>query len=110
MSQPDVYYVALVPIDFEGVRAYQPGDKVPAPNVELHGYVVGEQVEVIPVPPLEPEPQEGEGQEGEGQETASVPPADPAPEPEPDEGQEPQTPAADQPQTPAKPRPKPRAR
>lgn len=37
-------YVALVPIDHGGVRAYAPGDPVPAANVEANGYEVGTQV------------------------------------------------------------------
>jgi hypothetical protein len=39
-----VSYVALVPIDHGGVRAYAPGDPVPAANVEANGYEVGAQV------------------------------------------------------------------
>lgn len=37
-------YVALGPIDHNGVRAYNAGDRVPAANVERHRYKVGEQV------------------------------------------------------------------
>lgn len=37
-------YVALRPIDHNGVRAYNAGDRVPAANVERHRYKVGEQV------------------------------------------------------------------
>ena len=40
-------YVALEAIDYplgSGVRAYNPGDPVPAANVQEHGYVVGRQV------------------------------------------------------------------
>ncbi len=36
---------ALLPIFHDGARAYNPGDPVPASNVELHGYEVGVQVE-----------------------------------------------------------------
>lgn len=32
-------YVALQPIDHDGVRAYNTGDPVPVSNVELHGYL-----------------------------------------------------------------------
>ncbi|MGI5171875.1 hypothetical protein ACQEU3_46790 [Spirillospora sp. CA-253888] len=37
-------YVALTEIWHGGVRAYNPGDPVPAENVQEHGYKVGEQV------------------------------------------------------------------
>ena len=37
-------YVALQPIDHNGVRAYNPGDRVPASNVKRHGYQNGVQV------------------------------------------------------------------
>lgn len=31
-------FVAVAPIDYDGVRAYNTGDPVPATNVRLHGY------------------------------------------------------------------------
>jgi hypothetical protein len=31
-------WVAVAPIDHNGVRAYNPGDPVPSSNVERHGY------------------------------------------------------------------------
>jgi len=37
-------YVALEPITWGGVLAYNPGDFVPAANVEANGYEVGVQV------------------------------------------------------------------
>lgn len=37
-------YVALRPIYYGGSRAYNPGDPVPADNVDKHGYRVGEDV------------------------------------------------------------------
>lgn len=40
-------YIALQPIDHGSVRAYNPGDPVPAANVDGNGYVVGEQVAEI---------------------------------------------------------------
>lgn len=40
----ETQYVALTVIDYGNARAYNPGDPVPAANVEAHGYVVGEQV------------------------------------------------------------------
>lgn len=45
MSDNDnVEYVALQPINYYGVRAYNPGDRVPAANVKRHGYKVGDEV------------------------------------------------------------------
>jgi hypothetical protein len=39
MPDTDAYeFVALQQIDHNGVRAYNPGDLVPAANVEAHGY------------------------------------------------------------------------
>jgi len=40
-AQQDEYgtFVALEPIDHGGARAYNPGDPVPASNVEAHGYL-----------------------------------------------------------------------
>lgn len=32
-------YVALEPIDYQGVRAYNPGDLVHVDNVNAHGYL-----------------------------------------------------------------------
>lgn len=32
-------FVAIAPIDWNGVRAYNVGDPVPRSNVELHGYL-----------------------------------------------------------------------
>lgn len=65
-------YVALQPIDHLGVRAYNPGDRVPADNVTTHGYEVGVQVaEFIPAPADD----EGEGdaeQPGEQAPTAAA--------------------------------------
>lgn len=37
-------FVALQPIDAGNVRAYNPGDPVHPDNVDLNGYVIGEQV------------------------------------------------------------------
>jgi hypothetical protein len=39
-------YVALQPINVGGTLAYNPGDFVPAANVEANGYEVGVQVEL----------------------------------------------------------------
>lgn len=55
-------YRALLPITYDGVRAYNAGDPVPASNVELHGYEVGVQVErtdtgTAPAAPVPPTPQ-----------------------------------------------------
>ena len=94
-QQPDVVYVALVPIDYQGVRAYQPGDKVPTANVELHGYEVGVQVEAVPVPPHAPD-------EEQASEPTAAPPAEPAPQPEPE--------AKPEPEPEAKSKPRPRSR
>lgn len=43
-------YRALQRITVGGVLAYNVGDPVPAENVEVHGYVVGEQVEQVELP------------------------------------------------------------
>ena len=44
MSDNGKDYIALQPIDHLGVRAYNPGDRVPADNVQRHGYEKGVQV------------------------------------------------------------------
>jgi hypothetical protein len=46
----DIRYRALQVIEVGGVRAYNVGDEVPAENVAVHGYVVGEQVEEVQPP------------------------------------------------------------
>lgn len=51
----DIRYRALQIIEVGGVRAYNIGDQVPAENVALHEYVLGEQVEEFE-PPAEEEP------------------------------------------------------
>jgi hypothetical protein len=44
MTLPEYTYVALTEIWHGGVRAYNPGDPVPAANVEAQKYEVGVQV------------------------------------------------------------------
>jgi hypothetical protein len=44
MTLPEYTYVALTEIWHGGVRAYNPGDPVPAANVEAQEYKVGVQV------------------------------------------------------------------
>jgi hypothetical protein len=67
----DIRYRALQVIEVGGVRAYNVGDEVPAENVAVHGYVVGEQVEEVQ-PPAEDEPPVPDG-------GAQEPAPDPAP-------------------------------
>lgn len=38
MAAPNYEYIAKEPITFNGVLAYNPGDPVPADNVERHGW------------------------------------------------------------------------
>lgn len=44
-------YVAVEPIDYEGVRAYNVGDPVPVSNVEKHGYLESNSVKKVEAEP-----------------------------------------------------------
>lgn len=50
-QEAPAYYEALIPINVGGVRAYNPGDKVPAENVAVHGYEVGVEVRAVTAQP-----------------------------------------------------------
>lgn len=85
-------YVALQPIDHNGVRAYNPGDRVPVDNVKTHGYEVGVQVALAGTtdataitPPADPGQDASENADGERAKThpaateGTPPPAPPKP-------------------------------
>ena len=84
-QEAPAYYEALIPINVGGVRAYNPGDKVPAENVAVHGYEVGVEVRAVTSQP----DQQSDGQpvigivpqEISNPEGSKTPAAEPQPQP-----------------------------